>query len=95
MNAMLKELEKREKKDLEEIEDALDSLKYMIDDVKGLIDDYRDEIDDPKNNDTLSLIAQIKYSYKETLKAILQKADLEKRYWELTPYERDTIHMID
>lgn len=95
MNTMLKELTERERRDLDQIEDALDSLKYMIDDVKGLIDDYRDEIDDPKSNETLSLIAQIKYSYKETLKAILQKADLEKRYWDLTPYERDTLHMID
>ena len=95
MNTMLKELTEREKRDLDQIEDALNSLKYMIDDVKGLIDDYRDEIDDPKSNETLSLIAQIKYSYKETLKAILQKADLEKRYWDLTPYERDTLHMID
>ena len=95
MDTMLKELEKREKKDLDEIEDALNSLEYMINDVKGLIDDYRDEIDDPKSNETLSLIAEIKYYYKETLKAILQKADLEKRYWDLTPYERDNLHTID
>ena len=95
MDTMLKELTEREKRDLDQIEDALNSLEYMINDVKGLIDDYRDEIDDPKSNETLSLIAQIKYSYKETLKAILQKADLEKRYWDLTPYERDTLHMID
>lgn len=95
MNIMLKKLTEREKKDLDQIEDALDSLKYMIDDVKGLIDDYRDEIDDPKSNETLDLIALIKYNYKEALKAILQKADLEKRYWDLTPYERDTLHMID
>ena len=95
MNTMMEELEKREKKDLDKIENALDSLKYMIDDVKGLIDDYRDEIDDPKSNETLSLISEIKYYYKEALKAILEKADLEKRYWDLTPYERDTLHMID
>ena len=95
MSTIMEDLTKREKKDLDEIEDALNSLEYMINDVKGLIDDYRDEIDDPKSNETLSLIAQIKYSYKETLKAILQKADLEKRYWDLTPYERDTLHMID
>ena len=90
---MMEELTKREKKVLDEIEDALNSLEYMINDVKGLIDDYRDEIDDPKSNETLELIAIIKYNYKEALKAILQKADLEKRYWDLTPYERDTLHM--
>lgn len=95
MNTILKKLTEREKRDLDQIEDALDSLKYMIDDVKGLIDDYRDEIDDPKNDEALDLIAEIKYNYKEALKAILQKADLEKRYWDLTPYERDTLHMID
>lgn len=95
MDITMKKLTEREKRDLDQIEDALNSLKYMIDDVKGLIDDYRDEIDDPKSNETLDLIAEIKYNYKETLKAILQKADLEKRYWELTPYERDNIHTID
>lgn len=95
MDTMLKELTKREKKDLDEIEDALNSLEYMINDVKGLIDDYRDEIDDPEKDKALELIAIIKYNYKEALKAILQKADLEKRYWDLTPYERDTLHMID
>ena len=95
MSTMMEDLEKREKKDLDEIEEALDSLRYMIDDVKGLIDDYRDEIDDPKSNETLSLISEIKYNYKVALKAILEKADLEKRYWDLTPYERDTLHMID
>lgn len=95
MNTEMKELTEREKKDLDEIEDALDSLKYMIDDVKGLIDDCRDKIDDPKSDEALELIAIIKYNYKEALKAILQKADLEKRYWDLTPYERDTLHLID
>lgn len=93
MNTMMKKLTEREKRDLDQIEDALNSLKYMVDDVKDLIDDCRDEIDDPKTSEeTLSLI---KYYYKEALKAILQKADLEKRYWDLTPYERDTLHMID
>ena len=90
METMLKELEEREKRDLNKIEDAVNSLKYMIDDVKGLIDDYRDEIDDPESNETLSLIAEIKYNYKEALKEILRKADSERRYWDLTQYERDT-----
>ena len=78
MNTMMEDLTKREKKDLNQIEDALDTLKYMIDDVKGLIDDYRDEIDDPESNETLSLISEIKYNYKEALKAILRKADSER-----------------
>ena len=95
MSTIMEDLTKREKKDLDEIEDALDSLKYMVDDVKDLINDCRKKIDDPKSDETLELISIIKYSYKEALKAILQKADLEKRYWELTPYERDTLHMID
>ena len=95
MNTMMEDLTKREKKDLNKIEDALDTLKYMIDDVKGLIDDYRDEIDDPESNETLSLISEIKYNYKEALKAILRKADSERRYWDLTTYERDTLHTPD
>ena len=95
MSTIMEDLTKREKKDLDEIEDALDSLKYMIDDVKDLINDCRKKIDDPKSNETLELIGIIKHYYKEALKAILQKADLEKRYWDLTPYERDTLHMID
>lgn len=95
MNIVMKKLTEREKQDLNQIEDAIDSLKYMIDDIKELIDDCRDRIDDPKSNETLELIAEIKCYYKRTLKAILQKADLEKRYWDLTPYERDTLHMID
>ena len=84
-----------EKQDLEEIEAALDTLKYMVDDVKELIDDYKDKLNDPKFNEKEFIISAIKNYYIEALKAILQKADLEKRYWELTPYERDTLHMID
>ena len=78
--------------DIEEIGFALDTMIYYINEVQDLINDYKDKLKDPKFNGKEYIISVIKNFYKYTLNILLEKADLEKRYWELTPYERDTLY---
>lgn len=81
---MIKQNLINERQDVEDIEEALNSLKYMIDDVRIFINYCRDdngELDD-------KAVSAIKHFYKETLKKILQKADLESKYYNLTLDER-------
>lgn len=81
--------------DIEEIGFALDTMIYHINAVQDLINDYKDKLKDPKFKDKEFIISAIKNVYKDILNILLEKVDLEKRYWELTPYERDTLYMID
>ena len=80
---MIKQNLINERQDVEDIEEALNSLRKKIDIVQSLIDDCRDdgELD-------IKIISAIKNSYKEALKKILQKVDLESKYYELTLDER-------
>lgn len=79
---------KNEKQDVEDIEDSINTLKNYLDDIQVVIDDYKDKVDDLNDEDAELEISNIIESYKETLKAILQKADLESKYYELTLDER-------
>lgn len=81
---MIKQNLINERQDVEDIEFTLKSLRKMIDDVKCLINHCKDE-DGEIIDET---IPEIKKFYKETLKKILQKADLESKYYELTLDER-------
>ena len=81
---MIKQNLMNERQDIEDIKETLKSLRKMIDDVKSLITECRDE--DGNLDD--KAIYTIKKSYKETLKKILQKVDLESKYYELTLDER-------
>lgn len=73
-----------EREDIDEIKITLNNLRDMIDDVKDLIVECRDE--DGNLDDKAVTI--IKKSYKETLKKILQIADLEIKYYDLTLDQR-------
>ena len=73
-----------EREDIDEIKITLNNLRDMIDDVKDLIVECRDE--DGNLDD--KAISTIKKSYKETLKKILQIADLESKNYDLTLDER-------
>lgn len=81
---MIKQNLINERQDVEDIEFTLDCFRCMINDVHCLIDDCKDENGELNNK----AISAIKKSYKETLKKILQKADLESKYYELTLDER-------
>ena len=78
--------------DIEEIEFALDTMENYINEAQDLINDYKDKLNEPKFKDKEFIISAIKNFYKDILETLLTKADLEKRYWELTPYERDTLY---
>ena len=81
---MIKQNLINERQDVEDIEFTLKSLRKMIDTVQSLINHCKDE-----NSEIIDeYIPEIKKSYKETLKKILQKADLESKYYELTLDER-------
>ena len=81
--------------DIEEIEFALDTMENYINEVQDLINDYKDKLNDPKFKDKEFIISAIKNFYKDTLETLLTKADLEKRYWELTSYEKNTLYTPD
>lgn len=81
---MIKQNLINERQDVEDIEEALNSLRKMIDTLQIFIHYHMDdngELDD-------KAISFIKKSYKETLKKIKQKVDLESKYYELTLDER-------
>ena len=78
--------------DIEEIGYALDSMIDDINAVQDLINEYKDKLKDPKFKDKEFVISSIREVYKDILDILLEKVDLEKRYWELTPYERDTLY---
>lgn len=81
---MIKQNLINERQDVEDIEEALNSLREDIDELLDYIEDRKDE-----NSEIIDeYIPEIKKSYKETLKKILQKADLESKYYELTLDER-------
>ena len=81
---MIKQNLINERQDVEDIEFTLDILRTMINDVHCLIDDCRDEDGNLDNK----AIYTIKRTYKKTLKEILQKVDLESKYYKLTLDER-------
>ena len=81
---MIKQNLINERQDVEDIMFTLNSLRNMIDNVKNLIIDCRDADGDLDNK----AISAIKKTYKKTLKEILQKVDLESKYYELTLDER-------
>ena len=81
---MIKQNLINERQDVEEIKITLNNLRNMIDDVKDLIVDCRDEDGNLDNK----AVSTIKKSYKETLKKILQIADLDSKYYDLTLDER-------
>ena len=81
---MIKQNLINERQDVEDIIFTLRSLINMLEDVKNLIIDCRDE----DGNLDYKAISAIKKTYKETLKEILQKVDLESKYYELTLDER-------
>lgn len=81
---MIKQNLINERQDVEDIEEALNSLREDIDELLDYIEDRKDE-----NSEIIDeYIPEIKKSYKETLKKIKQKADLESKYYELTLNER-------
>ena len=81
---MIKQNLINERQDVEDIEEALNTIMEDIIELLDYIEDCKDE-DGEIIDET---IPEIKKSYKETLKKILQKADLESNYYELTLDER-------
>ena len=79
---------KNEKQDVEDIEMSLLLFMHYIEDVQGVIWDYKDKANDLNDEDAEIEISNIKESYKETLKEILQKANLELAFWNLSMDER-------
>ena len=81
---MIKQNLINERQDVEDIEFTLKSLRKMIDTVQSLINHCKD-----KDGEIIDeTIPEIKKSYKETLKKILQKVDLDIKYYELRLDER-------
>lgn len=81
---MIKQNLINERQDVEDIEEALNTIMEDIIELLSCIEDCKDE-----NSEIIDeYIPEIKKSYKETLKKIKQKADLESKYYELTLDER-------
>ena len=79
---------KNEKQDVEDIEMSLLLFMHYIEDVQGAIWDYKDKADDLNDEDTEIEISNIKENYKGILREILEKANLELAYWNLSMDER-------
>ena len=79
---------KNEKQDVEDIEMSLLLFMHYIEDVQGAIWDYKDKADDLNDEDTEIEISNIKETYKGILREILEKANLELAFWNLSMNER-------
>lgn len=81
---MIKQNLINERQDVEDIEEALNTIMEDIIGLLSCIEDCKDE-----NSEIIDeYIPEIKKSYKEILKKILQKVDLESKYYDLTLDER-------